>query len=41
VKHGVPLDVAFSLEPAERTAWVVVMGELDGRVFDYDAGQWR
>ena len=41
IRNGVPFDVAFSLEQAERTAWIVVMGELDGREWDWGAMQWR
>jgi hypothetical protein len=41
VKHGVPLDVAFSLDPAERLAWVIVMGEFEGLRWDYEARGWR
>lgn len=41
VRNGVPFDVAFSLDGAERRAWVVVFGELAGLVWDYEAGRWR
>lgn len=41
VRNGVPFDVAFSLGGFERRAWVVVMGELDGLVWDYAAGVWK
>jgi hypothetical protein len=37
----VPFDVAFSLPPDERLAFVVVIGTLDGRVFDWDRQAWR
>lgn len=40
VRNGVPFDVAFSLEADERTAWIVVLGELDGRVWDWGAMRW-
>ncbi len=40
VRNGVPFDVAFSLDEAERTAWVVAMGTLDGHVWDWGAMQW-
>jgi hypothetical protein len=40
VRNGVPFDVAFSLDAGERTAWVVVFGELDGRVWDWSAIGW-
>jgi len=36
----VPFDVAFSLPPDERHAFVVALGTLDGHVFDWNAGQW-
>jgi hypothetical protein len=37
----VPFDVAFSLAPEERLAWIVVLGTLDGRTFDWDALSWK
>ncbi len=40
VRNGVPFDVAFSLSPEERFAWVVVFGGLDGHVFDWDNLGW-
>jgi hypothetical protein len=30
VARGVPPDLAFSLEPAERIAWLVTLAELGG-----------
>jgi hypothetical protein len=33
--------VAFSLPPDERLAWVVALGTLDGRVFDFDTMSWK
>ena len=41
VKHGVPFDVAFSLDGAERLAWVVTLGELEGRRWSHGAGEWQ
>ena len=40
VRNHVPFDVAFSLDWDERTAWIVVMGQLDGRVWDWGAMRW-
>lgn len=42
VKNGIPFDVAFSLSPAMRLAWVVVMAEMEGGTheFDWSAGRW-
>jgi len=40
VRHGVPFDVAFSLPPGERLAWVVAVAELDGQNFDWAARKW-
>jgi hypothetical protein len=37
----VPFDVAFSLPPDERLAYVVVLGTLDGRTFDWQAMRWK
>ena len=36
-----PFDVAFSLPGDERLAFVVVMGTLDGRTFDWDRLAWK
>ena len=41
VRNGVPFDVAFSLDPDERLAWVVVFGTLDGGEFDWQAREWK
>ena len=40
-RNGVPFDVAFSLGPEERMAFVVALGTLEGRVFDFATRQWR
>jgi hypothetical protein len=37
----VPFDVAFSLPPDERTAWVVVFGTMDGGRFDFATQCWE
>jgi hypothetical protein len=37
----VPFDVAFSLPADERLAWVVVIGTLDGRSFNWQAHCWK
>ena len=37
MRHGVPYDVALSLDADERLAHVVILGELDGAgKFDWD-----
>ena len=36
-----PFDVAFALDAAERLAFVVAFGELDGGSFDFAARRWR
>ena len=41
VRNGVPFDVAFSLPADERMAFVVALGTLDGRVFDWRAMRWN
>jgi hypothetical protein len=41
VKNGVPFDVAFSLDDEERLAWVVVMGQLSGREYNWTARRWE
>jgi len=40
VRNGVPFDVAFSLAPDERLAWVVALGTLEGREFDWHTRSW-
>jgi hypothetical protein len=37
----VPFDVAFSLPRDERAAWVIALGTLDGRQFDFAAWRWE
>jgi hypothetical protein len=37
----VPFDVAFSLPPEDRLAWVVVIGRLDGGEFDFASMTWK
>ena len=41
VRNGVPFDVAFSLPPDERMAYVVTFGCLDGQYFDWCTHRWR
>jgi hypothetical protein len=41
VKHGVPFDVAFSLDEDERLAFVVILGTLEGGIFDWQNLQWK
>ena len=36
-----PFDVAFSLSAEERLAFVVALGRLEGRVFDFAAMSWE
>jgi hypothetical protein len=36
----VPFDVAFSLPPEERMAYVVIFGTLDGQEFDWPSLRW-
>lgn len=40
MQNGVPFDVAFTLDPDTRTEWVVALGQLAGRTFDWSAMQW-
>jgi len=40
-RNGVPFDVAFSLGAEERLAFVVALGTLDGREFDFSQLRWR
>lgn len=34
MRHGVPFDVAFSLDDVERAAYAVIISEQGGREFD-------
>ncbi len=36
-----PFDVAFSLDPADRLAWVIALGRLDGGEFDLSTMSWK
>jgi hypothetical protein len=36
----VPFDVAFSLNAADRTAYVIALGTLDGHSFDWSSFGW-
>jgi hypothetical protein len=37
----VPFDIAFSLPPDERMAFVVALGTLEGRLFDWQNLRWK
>jgi hypothetical protein len=37
----VPFDVAFSLSPTARLAWIAALGTLKGGVFDWQEMQWH
>ena len=41
LRNGVPFDIAFSLLPEDRLAWIVAIGQLDGREFDFARMEWR
>jgi hypothetical protein len=41
VKSGVPYNVAFELDDASRTAYIVILGSLDGLQFDWKRLRWR
>jgi hypothetical protein len=41
IKRGVDADLAFALDDAERLAWCVAMGELEGRTFDWEEMRWQ
>jgi hypothetical protein len=36
----VPFDVAFSLSAADRTAFVIALGGLEGHSFDWNTYEW-
>jgi hypothetical protein len=40
VSKGVPFDVAFSLEPHERMAYCVILGEQAGGSFNWSVMRW-
>ena len=40
VALGVPYEVAAKLSPAQRLAYTVVLGELRGNRFDWNAMRW-
>jgi hypothetical protein len=37
----VPYDVAFGLDEAERLAFIVVFGQIDGLKFDWKRLRWE
>jgi hypothetical protein len=37
----VPFDIAFSLPPEDRLAWVIAIGRLDGGEFDFATQSWK
>ncbi len=39
--HGVPFDVAASLEPHEMMAWTIIVGEQNGGVWEWGRMAWR
>ncbi len=41
VHHHVPYDVAFSLTPAQRLAYAVILGQFKGRNFDWSRMAWQ
>lgn len=41
VSQGVPYDVVMEMSAARRTAWIVALGELRGRVFDWNRMEWE
>jgi hypothetical protein len=41
VKHGVPFATAEALDPIDRRAWGIVMGQFAGGEFDFSRMGWR
>jgi hypothetical protein len=41
VKNGIPFDVAFSLEPTERLAYAVILGELNGGRYNWQTSSFE
>lgn len=41
VKNGVPFDVAFSLDEAERLGWSIIFGQFEGGEWDWNSRSWR
>lgn len=41
VSQGIPFDVAFALEIEERLAWTVILGEINGGKFNWEARRWE
>jgi len=40
IRSGIPFDVAFSLGPAEKLAYCVAMGEIEGSTFNWETMAW-
>jgi hypothetical protein len=41
IKNGIPFDVAFAMDDAERLAACVAFGELNGGVWSWDSMRWQ
>ena len=41
VRHGVPFDVAHSLDEGQLLAWYIVLGEIEGGSWDWSAMRWE
>lgn len=41
VKHGVPFDVALSMDNAMRLAWLVVVGQSEGNKWNWGSMSWE
>jgi hypothetical protein len=41
LRHGVPFDVAFSLDWPELNGWNIALGKMTtGQTYDWDSGSW-
>ena len=41
VKNGIPFDVADALTDAERLAYIVAFGEMDGSTWNWNSMSWN
>lgn len=40
VAQGVPYDVVMEMTAARRMAWIVALGEREGRIFNWKLLEW-
>jgi len=39
IKHGIPFDVAFSVDDITRAGWSIIFSEMEGNKFNFNTMQ--